>query len=124
METAINSNKEEKLTLKALEKHLVKTIFSSLVVALVGAVIASFAFYYNTNSDLKELNQNKEETKADIKILKTDVAEIKTTLSGTNIYTNLNSEEVKSLKTEISDIKRQQQEMMRLLIEVNSKVKK
>lgn len=124
MDTTIDTNKEQPLTLKSLEKHLVKTIFSSLTVALVGALLASFTFYYNTNSDLRELNESKEETKADIKTLKNDVSEIKTTLSGTNIYTNLNSEEVKSLKAEISDIKKQQQEMMRLLVELNSKVKR
>lgn len=124
MDTTIDTNKEQPLTLKSLEKHLVKTIFSSLTVALIGALLASFTFYYNTNSDLRELNESKEETKADIKTLKNDVSEIKTTLSGTNIYTNLNSEEVKSLKAEISDIKKQQQEMMRLLVELNSKVKR
>lgn len=124
MDTTIDTNKEQPLTLKSLEKHLVKTIFSSLTVALIGALLASFTFYYNTNSDLRELNESKEETKADIKTLKNDVSEIKTTLSGTNIYTNLNSEEVKSLKAEISDIKKQQQEMMKLLVELNSKVKR
>ena len=114
---------EQPFTLKVLEKHLVKTILGSLVIALVGALIASFAFYYNTNSNLDELNESKEETSQDIKVLKNDVSEIKTALSGTNIYTNLNSEEVKTLKAEVSDIKKQQDEMIKVLYEIKAKVK-
>ena len=124
METTVSDNiKEEKLTLKILEKHIVKTILGSLAVALVGALITSFTFYYQTNSSINELNQSKEETKQDIKTLKNDVSEIKTSLSGTNIYTNLNKEEVQTLKVEIAEMKKQQEEMLRVMYEIKAKVK-
>ena len=114
---------EEKLTLKLLEKHFIKALFGALAVALVGAFLTSYTFYFNANNNLQELNKNKSETKQDIKDLKTDVADIKMTLSNTTFYTTDNKEKVKSLETEISDMKRQQDEILKLLYEIKAKVK-
>jgi len=117
------ASKEDKLTLKSLQNHLIKTVLGALAVTLVGAFITSYAFHINTNNNLDELNKNKSETKADIRELKNDVAEIKTSLSNTNIYTVSNKEKAQSLENQISEIKKQQDEMVKLLYEIKSKVK-
>lgn len=117
------SLKEEKITLKSLQKHLIKTIFGALALALVGAFLTSYSFYFNANYNLDELNKSKDETKQDIKELKKDVGEIKTTLSNTTIYTTENKEKAKSLETDISDMRKQQDEMIKILYEIKAKVK-
>lgn len=121
METTVPQ--EEKLTLKALQNHLIKTVLGALAVTLVGAFFTSYAFHINTNNSIDALNKNKAETTEDIKSLKSDVADIKMTLSNTTFYTTDNKEKVKSLETEISEIKKQQDEMLKLLYEIKSKVK-
>lgn len=117
------SLKEDKITLKSLQKHLIKTIFGALVLALLGAFLTSYSFYFNANHNLDELNKNKDETKQDIKELKKDVADIKTTLSNTTIYTTENKEKAKTLENEISDMRKQQDEMIKILYEIKAKVK-
>lgn len=113
----------ENLTLKSLQNHVLKALFGALTVALVSAFLTSWAFYYNTNSNLDDLNKNKSETSQDIKTLKTDVADIKMTLNNTTFYTSDNKEKVKSLEAEISDIRKQQEEMIKLLYEIKSRQK-
>lgn len=121
METTIP--KEEQLTLKSLQNHLIKTVLGALAVTLVGAFFTSYAFHINTNNSIDELNKSKAETKQDIKELKNDVADIKMTLSSTTFFTVDNKEKVKSLETEISEIKKQQDEMLKVLYEIKAKVK-
>jgi len=121
METTVPQ--EKPLTLKSLQNHLIKALFGALGVALVGAFFTSYTFYFNANNNLQELNKNKSETKQDIKDLKTDVADIKMTLSNTTFYTTDNKEKVKSLEGEISDMRKQQDEMLKLLYEIKAKVK-
>jgi septal ring factor EnvC (AmiA/AmiB activator) len=123
MDTTVPQNEEKQLTLKSLQNHFVKALFGALAVAMISAFITSYVFYFNTNNNLDELNQNKSETKQDIKDLKKDVADIKMSLSNTTFYTTDNKERVKSLESEISDIRKQQDEMLKVLYEIKAKVK-
>ena len=109
---------DEKLTLKKLQNHLIKTFIGALGIAVVGAIITSWTFYSNTNFNLKELNQNKEETRQDIKELKKDVGDIKISLSNTGLSTTGNQKEIDELKSDIKDIKKSQEEMLKLLLTI------
>jgi peptidoglycan hydrolase CwlO-like protein len=113
----------ESLTLKSLQSHVIKSLFGALAIALLSAVLTSYAFYYNTNNNLDELNKSKAETSQDIKALKSDVADIKSTLSNTTFYTTDNKEKVKSLESEIKDMRKQQDEMLKILYEIKAKQK-
>jgi peptidoglycan hydrolase CwlO-like protein len=112
---------DDKLTLKQLQNHLIKTILGAFAVAVVGAIITSYTFYTNTNYNLEELNQSKTETSQDIKELKKDVNEIKLSLSNTGLSTTTNQKEIDELKADIKDIKKSQEEMMKLLLTMNRK---
>lgn len=114
---------DEKLTLKTLQTHLVKTIIGALVVTIIGAFFTSYSFYYNTISNISELNESKTETANDIKELKKDVSEIKINLSNTGIYTTANKEQINNLNNDIKEIRKSQEEMMKILIEMNGKRK-
>ena len=114
---------EKPLTLKSLQNHLLKAILGALGVAIVSAITISLVFYFRTNSNLNDLNESKEETKQDIKELKKDISEIKSSLSNTTFYTTDNKEKVKSLESQISDLKKQQDEMLKVLYEIKAKVK-
>ncbi|MBK7362829.1 MAG: hypothetical protein IPJ01_11075, partial [Micavibrio sp.] len=83
----------------------------------------SYAFYFNTNNNLDSLNKSKEESNKDIKELKNDVADIKMSLQNTTFYTTDNKEKVKSLEYQISEINKQQDEMLKILYEIKAKVK-
>jgi peptidoglycan hydrolase CwlO-like protein len=117
------ASQSENLTLKSLQNHLIKAILGALGVAIVAALISSWAFHYNTNNNLDELNKSKDETSQDIKQLKSDVSDIKMTLSNTTFYTTDNKEKVKSLEAEISDMRKQQDEMLKLLYEIKARQK-
>ena len=112
---------DEKLTLKKLQNHLIKTILGALVVTIIGAFFTSYSFYYNTISNISELNDSKIETAKDIKDLKIDVNEIKINLSNTGIYTSANKEQINNLNSDIKEIRKSQEEMMKILIEMNGK---
>jgi cell division protein FtsL len=114
---------DERLTLKSLQNHLIKTILGALVVTIIGAFFTSYSFYYNTVNNITELNESKTETANDIKELKKDVSEIKINLSETGIYTTANKEQIDNLNSDIKEIRKSQEEMMKILIEMNGKRK-
>ena len=122
META-TAQEDGSLTLKKLQNHLIKTMAGALAVALIGAFITSYGFYYHTTDSIEELNNSKTESRQDIKDLKIDVNEIKTSLSNTGIYTNNNKEDIKTLRQDVNDIKKSQDEMLKVLYEIKSKQK-
>lgn len=119
----MSASHSEELTMKKLQGHLVKTIAGALVVALLGAVATCFGFYYKTNDGVSSLNISRLETQQDIKGLKIDVADIKLTLSNTGIYTNNNEEQIKQLKMDVNEVKKSQDEMLKLLYEIKAKQK-
>lgn len=122
METTV-PNQEENLTLRTLQTHIIKAIIVAVISGILAAVVTSVAFYFNTTNNVDELTKDKVETKENIKELKKDVADIKMTLSNTSIYTQENKDKAQNLQNEVSDIKKQQDEMLKLLYEIKSKVK-
>jgi cell division protein FtsB len=118
------------ITIKKLESHLVKTILGALAVGIVGAFFTSLAFYYNSINKFDNLEQSKIQTKIEMKELKdnvegikTDVAEIKTSLSNTGIYTTDNKERISTLEADVKEIKESQIEMIKILYELKARKK-
>lgn len=129
MEATVPQNNDS-ITIKKLESHLVKTILGALAVGIVGAFFTSLAFYYNSINKFDELETNKNETKVEMKELKSnvegikaDVAEIKTSLSNTGIYTTDNKERISNLEQDVKDIKEAQVEMIKILYELKARKK-
>ena len=60
------------ITIKKLESHLVKTILGALAVGIVGAFFTSLAFYHNSVNKFEELEQNKVDTKIEMKEFSAD----------------------------------------------------
>jgi len=118
---ATTATVDDGLTLKKLQNHLIKTIAGALAVAIVGAFLTSSAFYYRTNYNLNELNQSKIEARQDIKELKADVNDIKVSLSNTGIYTTDNKEKIDALNSDVKEIRKSQEEMLKILININNK---
>jgi cell division protein FtsB len=118
------------ITIKKLESHLVKTILGALAVGIVGAFFTSLGFYYNSINKFDNLEQSKIQTKIEMKELKdnvegikTDVAEIKTSLSNTGIYTTDNKERISTLEADVKEIKESQIEMIKILYELKARKK-
>ena len=108
----------EPLTLKTLEKHLVKTIAGALVIALVSASLTAYGLFYHTQDVVQDLVENKSEMKTDVKTLKENVYEIKTALSNNGIYTNQNKDDIKDLKAKVDNLSAKQEEMYQLLLDM------
>ena len=125
-----DENNDNTLTIKKLESHLVKTILGALAVGIVGAFFTSLAFYYNSINKFDNLEQSKIETKIEMKELKdnvegikSDVSEIKTSLSNTGIYTTDNKERISTLEADVKEIKESQVEMIKILYELKARKK-
>ena len=52
----------ESLTLKDLQKHLIKTIVGSIAGSILLGVISGFTFYYKTTASIDRLNEKQIET--------------------------------------------------------------
>lgn len=125
-----DENNDNTLTIKKLESHLVKTILGALAVGIVGAFFTSLAFYHNSVNKFEELEKNKVDTKIEMKELKdnvegikSDVSEIKTSLSNTGIYTTDNKERISTLEADVKEIKESQVEMIKILYELKARKK-
>jgi len=130
MEATVPQNENDTITIKKLESHLVKTIIGALAVGIVGAFFTSLAFYYNSINKFDNLEQSKIETKIEMKELKdnvegikSDVSEIKTSLSNTGIYTTDNKERISTLEADVKEIKESQVEMIKILYELKARKK-
>ena len=130
MEATVPQNENETITIKKLESHLVKTIIGALAVGIVGAFFTSLGFYYNSINKFDNLEQSKIETKIEMKELKdnvegikSDVSEIKTSLSNTGIYTTDNKERISTLEADVKEIKESQVEMIKILYELKARKK-
>lgn len=130
MEATVPQNENETITIKKLESHLVKTIIGALAVGIVGAFFTSLGFYYNSINKFDNLEQSKIETKIEMKELKdnvegikSDVSEIKTSLSNTGIYTTNNIERISTLEADVKEIKASQVEMIKILYELKARKK-
>lgn len=126
METV--AKQEEKLTLKKLRNHLILTLAGSLVIAVVGAFFTSYKFYLNTNRNIEELYENKIEVKEEMKEvrgnidqIKTDIGEIKTKVSNSGIYTDVNKERINTLESDVKEIRKSQEEILKVLYQLKGK---
>jgi predicted transcriptional regulator len=63
------------------------------------------------------------ELKDNVEGIKTDVAEIKTSLSNTGIYTTDNKERISTLEADVKEIKESQVEMIKILYELKARKK-
>lgn len=106
----------ESLNLKTLQSHVIKTIVGSIVSALVLSLIVGIAFYYKTNDTLSRLTDEQQETK-------TIVAKHSEQLSKTNQENSVSDIQIKNLEQRMGSIEKTQEDMLRVLIEINTSQK-
>lgn len=112
---------EQTLTLQKAQGHILVAIIGAFVISIFGAVGTSYAFYYRSTDDINDLKSNKIEMRTDIKELKASVADIKMSISNTGIYTDENKDKIKNLEQDIKDMKKQNDEMLKVLYEIKAK---
>lgn len=106
----------EVLDLKTLQSHLIKTVVGSVVAALVAGLSVGFSFYYKTNSAIDYLTTQQKETKT--------IVDKHTELisQGTN-FNSVSDVQIKNLEQRMQSIEKTQQDIIKLLIEINSSQK-
>jgi peptidoglycan hydrolase CwlO-like protein len=112
---------EQTLTLKKAESHILVAIIGAFVISIFGAIGTSYAFYYRATDDINDLKSTKVEMRTDIKDLKSNVADIKMSLSNTGIYTDENKDKIKNLEQDVKDMKKQNDEMLKVLYEIKAR---
>jgi len=96
--------KEQPLTLKGLQKHLILTVLTTICLAVLGGIITSFAFYYNTNNDIEVLQTNDVKQSDDIENINATLKQINEKLGTTNTTTAVSDEKIKGLENTINNI--------------------
>lgn len=95
----------EKANTIELEKHLKRTTISanifSIIFAVITALAVCFSFYYKTNDTLKTHTE-------EIKDVKTEVKDVCTEITNAKIYQSANTEQVKSIQAQYTDLKQGQ----------------
>jgi acyl-CoA synthetase (AMP-forming)/AMP-acid ligase II len=108
--------KEEKITLESLQSHVIKTFIGSFAAAIISAIVVGFSFYYKTSSSLDYLLKENEKNR--------EIINKHTEQLSLNQQTNYVSDyQIKNLEQRIKSIEIQQQEIIRILIEINSNQK-
>jgi len=99
---------EQPLTRKRLEKHIILTIVSCLVISLVGGVVPTVSFYYKTNNDLENLKSNDERHDAALVDFKKHLNEISSKIGDTRTSNAVSDEKIKSLESKLLNLQEQQ----------------
>jgi acyl-CoA synthetase (AMP-forming)/AMP-acid ligase II len=107
---------EESITLQSLQSHVIKTFVGSFAAAIISAVVVGFSFYYKTSTSLEYLLKENEKNR--------EIINKHTEQLTLNQQTNYVSDyQIKNLEQRIKSIEIQQQEIMRILIEINTNQK-
>jgi len=107
---------EEALTLKSLQSHLIKTVVGSVAGALIAGVIMGFSFYYKTSVTLDILNKEQTATR--------EIVDKHTEQLNKNTQSSSISDfQIKNLDIRMTSIEKNQQEILKLLIEINASQK-
>lgn len=111
-----DSVQEQPLTLKSLQSYLIKTIVGSLATAAVAGLLVVYASYWQTKSAIKGLTEAQTETR---KIVDGH-SEL---LNKTSISSSVSDVQIKNLEQRMGSMEKTQQDMLKLLIEINSSQK-
>lgn len=107
---------EDNLTLKSLQSHLIKTVIGSVVAALVTAVIMGFSFYYKTSSSLEVLTKEQTETR---ELVNKHTEQLNKNTQSSSV----SDVQIKNLEARFSSMEKTQQDMLKILIEINASQK-
>jgi len=116
---------EQKTFFKVLEEHIIKTIIAAIVIASLTGAGTAFGFYYNTNTDIKNLyDKDVEKTKA-INNIEESISDINDKMGGTNLTTAVSEERMNGLESSFNDVKtnmviiqKNQTDMMKLMLDI------
>ena len=116
---------EQKTFFKVLEEHIIKTIIAAIVIASLTGAGTAFGFYYNTNTDIKNLfDKDVEKTNA-INNIEESISEINDKMGGTNLTTAVSEERMNGLESSFNDVKtnmviiqKNQTDMMKLMLDI------
>lgn len=106
----------ESLNLKTLQSHVIKTIVGSIASALVLSLIVGIGFYWKTNDTLGRLTD--EQAKTTVIVEKHSEQ-----LSKNNQDNSVSDVQIKNLELRMGSIEKTQQDMLRVLIEINTSQK-
>lgn len=107
---------EAALDLKTLQSHLIKTIIGAVIAAVVTALSVGFSFYHKTTSAIEILTKEQSQTK----VLVDKHTEL---LTQSSTFNSVSDVQIKALEKRMQAIELSQQEMLKLLIEINTSQK-
>ena len=103
-----DEDKDLLLTRKGLERHIIKTIVISVILAVLGGAGTAFAFYYKANNQFENLHKNDARQDESINKMTSTLNEINTKLGTTKTSTAVSDEKIKGLEKTINMIQETQ----------------
>lgn len=107
---------EETLNLKSLQAHIIKAVIGSVVTTLFAGLIMYLAFYWQTKDTLTNLTKEQ----SDIRVIVDKHSDI---LNSSVTNNTVSDVQIKNLEKRISSMEQTQNDMMKILIEINSSQK-
>jgi Co/Zn/Cd efflux system component len=110
------TTQEQPLTLKSLQSHLIKTIVGALAVAILGAVLTAWGSHYQTKEAIEMLTKEQQETRG-------IVDKHSELLSKSSESNSVSDVQIKNLEQRMTSMEKTQQDILKLLIEINTSQK-
>ncbi len=111
------TSKDDPLTLRSLQKHIILIIIGSLTVACITA----FTTVYSTKSDVQELKKVTSETSVSVKDLTINVNDLSKKVEQCATPTAVNQAEVNNLKQDVRDLKNDVGKILNVVLELKTR---
>jgi len=115
---------EEDDYMKVMQKHFFKTLVGAFAIAIVGAAITSFTFYYKTNDAIGDLTVKADDNATEIGEVKTTVDEIQATIAADKTAPAVLATEVVNINKRLDDWQKRQDRTDERIDMMNSKMDK
>lgn len=103
----------ETLTLKDMQRHLIKTIMGSVITSVILAIGTGVIFYFKTNAAIDTLNTNQNEMK---KTLDSHTEQI----NKNNTGMGMNEVQQAAFEKRLTSIEESQKQILQVLIEIRT----
>jgi len=100
--------KEEPVTLKSLQKHVIKVLVAAIVIAVMGGAGTAFAFFYKTNYGIEKIIINDIRQDKSIEGIGIVLNDVSNKVGSTNTSAAVLDEKIKGLEGVMASIQQTQ----------------
>jgi len=106
----------ETLTLKDMQKHVIKTIVGSAVTSLIIAIVTGMSFYYGTNAAIARLNEKQDDMNKTIQVHTDQINKATNGMGMTEV-------QQANFDKRLNSIEENQKQIYTILLQINTNLK-